>query len=306
MYLLLQALNNLSTGMKILGFPFLARPPEQHEYSGISSHPGFHTTKDMDMAAAYALGKVYEFNTVELDDEVHAVTDYPVVVGLNMEGYNKEVDYDAEKVVKESLTIFLDEVITHLENAYEEYTDDDIYYAIQYIAEQSDMSGEPVFGKSPVDLLGEERFSHFTDPGGAVLDLEDPVQLVKQYMQTKEIPKDFLMDVTNQYRYLDDVPHSKVVAVWYATPVAVDMTDVVNGEDEFAAEISKKWPGFIVLDYDDVYSGMMQTDFTKVWEREDVEESLMEYHGTTYLRLLQAVPEFTSQLPPPPSPPYTT
>lgn len=302
MYFLVKALTEIKSSIQILSFPFLARPPEVSPNMGVLSHPGFHTTTDINTAALYALGKVATGNTLEQGDGTYGVTDFPVVVGLNMEGYDRELDYDAENFVRDGVETVIKEVITHLPD---EYDDIDVLTELEMYHEMYDQTGgEPIFNKQPIDLFSEEQFKYMMNPGQAILRLEDPVTVITEYLRTGEISKEHLMEITDQYRYLNDVPHTQILKVWYVTPVAEDATDAVN-DDEGIDEMLAKWPGFMVLDYDDVYSGHLEPEFTEIWARDNLEEIPMEYHGTTYLRLLQAVPEFASQLPEPPSPPYS-
>ena len=299
MYLFIKALNNIQDSIRILSFPFLSHPPEAAPYKGIISHPGFHTTTNIDTAAVYGVGRVYNANTVDEGDGTHAVTDYPVVVGLDMGGYNRELDYDAEEMVKQNLIDTLNNIVNTLPD---EYTHEDIENALYTDAGMSDYDGMVDDSNDPLSYLSDNQFSHFNNPIHAILNLGNPVQTVMDYIATGDIPKEVLMSVTDQFRYLDDVPHTKVLAVWYVTPVAPDMTDY-QGYEEDGDQIVDAWPGFTVMDYDDIAGGGMSLDYTQVWG--DKPAVPIEYHGTTYLRLLQAVPEFASQLPVPPSPPYS-
>ena len=298
MYSLIQALNEIQSSIRLFSFPFLSRPPEQSTYHGITTHPGFHTTTNIDTAATYGLGKVYTQNMDNDVDGIRIVTDYPVVVGLDMSDYEKQLDYDAEILVLNNLETMLKDIVNNIPD---ESTWDDIYLLIEGYAVEDTM---PSIVIDPLDNLSNIQFDHFNNISSALLGLEDPVQAVLNYKETGKVDDALVMSITDQFRYSADVPHTRILAVWYVEPIAEDITDYqADTDSQVLDDITNKWPGFNVVDYDDILNADIRINYTQVWGEDSTTH--VEYHGTTYLRLLQSVPEFAHQLPVPPSPPYS-
>jgi hypothetical protein len=293
------AIHRLNNALCKLGFPFLADPPMPlgEKYKGIIEYPGFHTTTDFDIAAMYAAGRVNESFTDNDEEEVHFVTDYPVVVSLNMSGFTPQVDYDAAELVAGQLFDALTQMIEwkHLTDA---STDDEILRAMD---ETSDMGAErddAYTEDDALNYLSEHTFSHFDNPIGVIKDDPTAVQIVRKFMQTKTVDDSVLMDATKQYRYTEDIPEDRIVGVWFVTPVASEVA-WYDKEDFDEEELDRKWPGFDIKDTDQVYSG--STPHGSLVYGTDAGD---QYHGTTYKRLLSAAPALASVLPKPPSPPY--
>jgi len=288
-------MHSLKQSIKLLAFPFLAQPPETNPYKGIMEYPGFHTTKDFEIAAQYALGKI---NAQEIDEDangVHYTTDYPVVVALNMENYTKELDYDAAKIVKDTIEVWLDSLIEELE---ENSTDEDIYEATQNAVEFADSQSDELHS-DPLDFLSENTFQHFESPLGGIMDEPYYIDMVREYMRTKIIPDQALMDAVDQYRYTEDVDSDRALAVWYVAPVSNEMAEY-HQDDWDEEDFERRWPGFDIIGEDEAYGGYWSPTAQLMWG-EDTKGNI-EYHGTTYKRLLQSAPEI--DLPQPPSPPY--
>lgn len=292
---------------------FEAIPPESNPTFGTETHPGFHTTGSFDIAASYAISKVYANHTHEDENEVWYVDDYPVVIEIDMEGLTKELDYDAINFVQDHLTTALDEFGREFD--VEEMDDDELERELESFAEGLERE---IRIDSPLDAIGEYSFSHFETPLYPLLSLPNTTEVVRNYFITGEIPAEALMQVTDQYRYTTDVDERRLKKVSYVAPVAGEMA--TWGDDETSnEEREKEYPGFNILWEDDVYSGTVNFENKVIWEgdlgevlypgqisfpfAEDVEPEI-EYHGTTYNRLLSAVPQLASVLPRPPTPPY--
>jgi len=292
----------LKEAIKLLAFPFLADPPVPYhqKYKGIIEYPGFHTSSSFDIAATYAIGRIEQSFEKEDEEGVHYVTDYPVVVALDMSGYEKQTDYDAEKFVKESFEVQLDELIKEIG---EDASDEDIIDKIQEYIDHSDFDQE--MQDSPLGYIFEETFMHFVNPLSTLIDYPNAAQIVRDYAKTKSLPKDLLMDAAQQYRYTQDVDEHRISAVYYITPVASDEEMLkLDWDDPEYEELEEKWAGFDIPGMDDLYGGYFSPSQTKVYEDASVPTDNIEYHGTTLSRLLQAAPFLAGQLPDPPSPPY--
>ena len=285
-----------------LGMPFLADPPEVNPNFGVGAFPGFHTTSDIDIAATYAIGKVMDFDTEEPNDiNVAHVTDYPVVVSTMMEGFEKLIDYDAkhfvEKTLEKELKFFREEEIKDIQNA----TDDEIVIALQGLGDGVHME-YPESYVSPGEQVSQRAFDHMQAPlmfANGVLTDEELVKFIRDYDRTKKIPDNFLMEITRQYRYEQDVPDENVVSVWYVTPIATENLDYEQLDEGEINAMEEAWAGF---DFVDIYGFALNIKYTHVFG--DKDNKNVEYHGTTYKRLLQAIPEIANNLEQPPNPPY--
>lgn len=302
-----------------LGMPFLAKPPIPYgeSYKGIIEFPGFHTTENFDIAAAYAAGRVSQSYTETDESGVHYVTDYPVVVALNMVGHHALPDYDAVKMVKPALLTGLGEALRDLD---EEASDEEIVEAVESYTEFVETERDT--HSDPMAYISEEAFSHFENVLRGIYDDPRFPDAARLFLQTGEFPDDLLLEATDQFRYEEDVKESRIVGVWYLTPVAGESVDWQD-EDNEESEVDARWPGFNVYGEDDLMGGYASIGSQQVYEGEATgieemgpqlplftpeqlppPEPVIQYHGTTYLRLLQAAPFLEGELPEPPSPPF--
>ena len=316
-----------------LGMGFLADPPipSSEKYKGIIEYPGFHTTKDFDIAAAYAGYRVYSSYTSQDEDGTHYVTDYPVVVALNMAGHHAVTDYDAVEIVKPGLMTELSEIVNGVygkDGLTEDSNDDEIRDAA---ARYTDMAGdysERDQQDDPIGYVTEDAFSHFRNALCMILEDERFPDAVRLFMQTGEFPDELLIEATNQFRYEEDVDEKRVVGVWFLTPMAgeavtYEAQEADEADESGGAAIDARWPGFDVPFEDGLVEGNKRFNSQQVYEGEasGIEEEGpqlplftpeqlpppepdIQYHGTTYLRLLQAAPFLADVLPAPPSPPF--
>jgi len=289
---------------------FLAEPPYSvgEKYKGVTTHPGFHTTGDLKIAAQYAVGRVAQSYTDSDENDVHYVTDYPVVVALDMSGHEPQTDYDAEEMVWEVLELHLQEMAGWHDLTVDS-SDEEIRDAAFDILE-SDTEPD-ASSTDPLSMIAEGTFYHFGNPLSGLVEESGFPDAFRKYMQTGDFSSELLMLATDQYRYTEDVGADRVRAVWFITPVATEMEDYDNAE----GELESRWPGFNIPWIDDVYGGYFDFEEQLVWgEPESDQTSLfsetqyqprsIEYHGTTLKRLLEAAPHLQGELPEPPSPPY--
>lgn len=297
---------------------FMAEPPvPQHEkYQGIIEYPGFHTTESFDIAASYAVGRV-KTSFTEGDDGINYVTDYPVVVALDMSGFIPDVDYDAIEIVAPVLEVQLEELIGVLDD---DPTDEEIVTAAEDMIQSFDNEYEA--NEDPAEVMTEFAMWNMKNPLAKIYENPDFPNALREYMQNPDLKEGpltkILMDATDQYRYTQDVSEKRVVGVWFVVPVAEEMIEDTSEED--FEEVEARWPGFDVFSQDDVYGGTSYNS-EQVYENleseydDDVQLSLftkeqlavepkIQYHGTTYKRLLEAAPFLDGVLPEPPNPPY--
>jgi hypothetical protein len=247
---------------------------------GVASHPGFHTGETIEIAAPYAqarfeqgIGSTYG--------------DYPVIVTLDMKGLRALTDYDAEMGVREA--------IVDIVQGNKVLTLDDLQHVCDADkeTERPDSALEALFLMHPA----------IHDPSCALLSyLEDlgPVvvhAILSEIMRGK-VRMTLLRDVTQQYRYLDPVDASRITNVSYMRPFWLYILEWDRGEREERLVNAVEGLGFAVAGpYDEpIIEGLL------VYKRPYGRNARIEYHGTSYLRLLQAAPELASVLPVPPSP----
>jgi len=291
--------NYLRNAIKILGMSFMADPPipAHQKYMGIIEYPGFHTTTSFNVAAIYAIGRIEQ--SYEHTDALgkHYVSDYPVVVALDMTSYEKHTDYDAENFVKESFDVQLGELVKEIEaNTTEEEIVDKIQKYIDYSESQQEMQD------NPLDYIFQDVFQYFQNPLFTLLDFPNAANIVREYAEKGTLPSDLLMAATEQYRYVTDIDENRITAIYYVTPVASDREIMeTDWDDPKYEEIEEKWEGFDIPSIDDIYSGYFSPTHTLVY---GAAQEGNEFHGTTYQRLISAAPFLTGLLPEPPSPPY--
>jgi hypothetical protein len=282
--------------------PFVPKPDlPSHEidYIGTSKYPGFHTTSSYENASFYALNRVVESFTEE-ENGVHYTTDYPVIVALDMSGLEKKVDYDAVQYTLETLKVHLNELKKELN---ENSTDEEINSAIQAFLDGIDFQeGSASYFSGvghPFAYITEEAWT-FRDPLSNVVDNPALPEAIRQYLITGKWDNDsLLMEMAQQYRYTEEVTEDRIRAVYYLMPIAEDVTTMEDDEDDTTLE--KRWPGFDILFEDDILNRSFSPRATLVWG--ELPDNV-EYHGTTYKRLLSAAPSLENALPPPPSPPF--
>jgi len=268
--------------------PFLANPPmsQGETYQGILEYPGFHTASTFEVAAAYAVGRILNWSTEEDEQGNHYVNDYPVVVKLNMEGFDPKTDYDAEEMVKpalyESLKQFVD-----LYNINSDTLDEEIEEAAyEFLEDSSMLEGDYVDWEDAKSHINQV-FSYMEEPFGNFMNLSNFTDEVRNFARNKEISQNALMEVTQQFRYSEDVGENKIVAVYYLNPVGA------------SAGVDYGWEGFDIVSQDDFSYGDFNFAYELVYGDGDVDG---QYHGTTYHNLLNAAPELKDKLPDPPFP----
>jgi hypothetical protein len=286
---------------RLQGMPFLAEPPipQSESYGGVVEFPGFHTAGTFEIAAAYATGRVSYSMTEDVDGS-HYVTDYPVVIQLDMSGYDPQSDYDAEEIVKQPLGWHLRELIDS-HNLTLSSTDEEIIEAgEEFIDMSTPSSDETTDWEKPYDVIFKVTFRYMHDALPSLISNDRFPELVRTYIETGEIDSSFLMAAADQYRYTEDVDEERVQAVWFVQPIAEEALTYDNDEDE---EFAASWEGFDLPHEDDLMSAYDEFQYTSELVYGTPQDG-GQYHGTTYHRLLQAAPGLAESLPAPPSPPY--
>ena len=278
--------------------PFRAKPEGFHGpvTRGVEEFPGFHTACNMVIAQPYAQLKVSESLPSSVDDLETPINDYPVIIELDMAGIEAEIDYDAAHWFSDAVQVWLsvndnfDDFESALEGdspAPELETPDSMIGALFYLSGQSpDMAAFRLR-----DWLREQK-----DPDAAFQNLKE-----------NGIPKSLLADVSCQYRYVEDVPAGRIVAVHYIKPVFDRLLPHYEDEDYDEEEAQRiEEAGYDVVDLSNVYDdNKVMTIVATI----DLSSNLfqagdprIEFHGTSYRNLLLAAPWLKDQLPEPPWP----
>lgn len=282
----------------------LARPDGKHHgpvAGGVRPYPGFHTSWDRDVAAPYAQMKgVDEVDRAddceECDDppcpacvEAWSIPDYPVVIGVDMQGLEPLPDYDAIHLSMDALRITAREALEHED-------------PIQWLQSLPSLDREEL-PDSTMGILFERFASSVADPGpslaGVLEDLTEEEALrqlrVVAEGQKPEVEQ-IAMRVVGQFRYTQDVADGRVVSVALMRPFWPE--GLVRDDDELADSIADAGWDPITTDAADTFS----PDFNVVWSREPADNSRVEYHGTSWRNLLLAMPWLKDEIRQPPKP----
>lgn len=290
--------------------PFLARPEGKHHgqpAGGSRQLPGFHTASMLDQALPYAhqKGGADEATRPEgecpvCEDEVCAecaglyrIPDYPVIVEVDMSGLEPAHDVDARWLLKQG--------------------------GLVDFAREALESGDPVGwlespGDSQVDgtntnveiALFESFAAHETEPAQVlhnyVVDMppEEAIATLRTVAAGGRSALEVAMRAIGQYRYAQDVPVDRVVAVHYVRPFWPTVLDTERDEETEQLASALEDAGWDVVGVDDL--GQIQATAREVWRRPEPEGARIEYHGTGYRNLLLAAPELAGVLPVPPIP----
>jgi hypothetical protein len=282
---------------------FLARP-EGHAgptMAGVHSHPGFHTTGTIEVAACYAQAHVVTSMGYELGE---ALDDYPAIVTLDMDGLTPLADYDAEKTLWPNIIYVLRGFFRMNPDANENN--------LQAWLEVDVSEGREPLGRgdSATDALftiaGWRIESPYAALSSTIWQMPRPREGVMEFLRRlaseEEKPSaDLLCALSDQYRYADDVSESRVLAVDSMRPYWPELLDYQ--EDESGSDRAEKIEaaGWSVLDVDDVYSEQARVVTTRVYSKRS-RPKRPEYHGTSYRNLLSAAPRLGKKLPVPPPP----
>lgn len=269
---------------------------------GVHSHPGFHTTNSLEIAGLYAIVRCND-SEHEGSYSFHFVLDYPVVAILDMRGFKKHLDYDADITVREVLE---DQIKCIVDEHVDIINYDD--KQIQNIVWRECDSYESCFGDvnrglNVIDAYSAHIYNFMEFPLRIISEENWTPQIIKEYAKTRRFPDWVLMYITGQYRYLQDIPEDRVMGLYYLRPLSPDSFDY---EDDVS-----KWPGF---DCENIFEiDVYSPTYTLVYGRDVLEDKQIdifehtpgvEYHGTTLSLFKKAAPVIGSNLPEPPCPPY--
>lgn len=276
---------------------------------GVISHPGFHTSTNFDVACVYALTRC-EDKRFEGSYAINYVTDYPVVAVLDMRGMKKYLDYDADITIREVLDDELGNIVKEHINI-SQYTDNDIYKILSNEVELYNQLLTCQKYDSAVDCYSANIYEYMSLPISKIYDEIWAPDFIRSYANTRVIPDWVLMFITEQYRYIDDVPEERIVGVYYLNPLANRIFESEDEEEDLIAE--KYWPGFDCPYIYDITDGIFAPTRTLVYGKNKIDDSQLEmfedtvkceYHGTMLSLLKKALPSIAKNLPDPPCPPF--
>jgi hypothetical protein len=278
---------------------------------GVHSHPGFHTAAEPETTYAYAQQKAVP---EDLDEELDEwgpsgiqLNDYPLVVTLDMKGLQRLSDFDAHAFIKERMVDEAKWIVEELEYGKEE-DQGDVRLIARGFCESQDYTNDdaPVHSYNVIRWLYRLGAPALHDPVCALADYLETIKSKKAAMRfcaelaDGRVADNALAAIAGQFRYLEDVPTSRIVAVEYLRPIFPRMFDyeAPDHDEDLAGALEDA--GWAVWDFNEAVSDTIPELSTTVYERKPPKNARIEYHGTTYRNLRAAAPEL--ELPEPPSP----
>jgi len=292
--------------------PFKAKPATIHgsQSWGSQDLPGFHTADDKEVAAAYGVSKIQSivndirYITDEDDEEefkeaYSSIGDYPVVVGVDTAGYIDVQDLDFHIRLGEVIELYINEIQNRVRNGdstWEEEFEQIEQFDKEYI--NLHMGFLPVFfdlrvGEGPGEILqaiieSPEHLERFFD-----LSFWNYYNEVNRYI--------------GQHRYRRDVRRmpkgevqdERIISIEYVTPIWDKIIDEYSDIGPILQDM-----GWEYATEQDASDGSLDNSFvfTPVWSRTAPDGAGIEYHGTTYRNLIEALPWIEGEIPLPPPP----
>lgn len=308
---------------------FAAKPAKfaGRQMMGVISHPGFHTTDRYGVACNYANAKVDQHTPSEWTATLkrgwhYPMSDYPVVVSLVMNGLERLPDYDAFEFWAPAVQTTFEE--------FEQYGNgEDVDAFADFVEGRDTFTNEEASPSSAVDALSLILDGSTNEQVGRrildwITDQPDPEGALRFATNNPDDPA-FLMHITQQFRYLEDVDERRICGVDYMRPFFDHLLphyddpewEEQRWEDREARIVAA---GYATVTLADVYDSHDPTVVKTVYEvpPESIRtpdsgqlhfgdwhtpKPRVEYHGTSYLNFRAAAPGLASHLPPPP-PPY--
>jgi hypothetical protein len=278
---------------------FLAKPTKHYgpAMSGVATHPGFHTGSNMSICQPYAQAKVGDFTPDSWGKELqrHVMRDYPVIIELDMQGVPFTLDYDAARWFNDAVQQAIsesddfDSLDNHLEmSSSEEELPSSMLEALFYLS-----------GAKPDRAVYSLR--------NWLQDQPDPEEAFAK-IKKDGLPDELLAQVSGQFRYTQDVPTGRIVAVHYILPVFNYLFPHYEDPDWHHDKIIERIEaaGYDTVSLANVYDDSEVLTVAKSFDVSPklfpVENQRIEFHGTSWKNLLSAAPELVDVLPLPPKP----
>ena len=289
---------------------------------GVISHPGFHTTDRYSVACSYAYAKVDSQAPTEISPAIkkgweYPMTDYPVVVSLVMNGLGRLPDYDAFEYWEAPANGFLESFLEHGD------VDDGVFGLARF---EEDGVFEYDTPENALDALASILDGNpYYQVGGRITDWvelqPDPDGALNLLLSSiNHLPPRFLMEITRQYRYTDNVNASRICSVDYMKPFFDYLFPHYDDPEWEKRRIDDRLAnieaaGYATVNMNDVYDDIDPTQVTNVFSIDpnsitpDTGQTLfpwgshkprVEFHGTSYKNLISAAPNLPLPVPPPP------
>jgi hypothetical protein len=279
--------------------------PERHAgpvMRGVYTHPGFHTTGMIEVAACYAQAHVVTSMGYETDE---TLADYPVIVTLDMHGLSPLADYDAEETLWPAVRDLLREFFRMNpegdEHDLSSWLEVDVSEGREPLG-RGDSATEALFRVAGWRI--ENPYSALYSSLDALGEPHEVMEMLRELADGSRKPSDELLcALADQYRYIEDVSEARVVAVDFMRPfwpALLDYQAAEDDDDEGEAERIES-AGWAVMDVENVYDDRVDIATSRVYAKRS-KTKRPEYHGTSYLNVLSAAPRIAKKLPVPPPP----
>lgn len=288
---------------KIMPDEFEGRP-----MGGTYTHPGFHTSDEIEYVFPYANEKA-DINPWTKG----VIKDYPVILEFDMLGLEYYEDYDAKLAWEEVETYLkytpgasIDEIIDEIFQVGEEEDSRDLLQL-----DTGDSGTQILFSKAGAHISPIMQFADwFAGKDGDVVfghsddcHITDPNKHYRKCTCARIRPTSAQKaEMFHQFRYLDDIEDVRLVAVHYMKPVWSMFDSVEYTHDEYDIEtmlLHLDKLGIMAYTLDD-FPYDANPIVTEVWRSKTVYTP--QYHGTSYKNLLKACPWIKNELPRPPLP----
>ena len=288
-------------------------PQPEHFFGGQAGGtvtvPGFHTATNIETTFPYAQQKVTVPDDIE--DLGDGLTDYPVIVELDMEGLIPLPDYDA---IDTRGTI--EDILGSLPHEMRETSWRKSKSAFDALCNLAEYDGDydkyiPDSGAEGTSA-GGLFYLTMLHPGvvaGSMREVleqyPDPDKILLLWLE-HGIPDSALIDIQGQRRYTVPVSSDRIIAVYYMTPYIHSVLPMYwDDEGESAVEVKEyaeeaEALGYLALTDDNLYEFSNPTHPDEVWRKDKIASP--EFHGTSYCNLEKAAPEIMPYLPTPPKP----
>lgn len=256
--------------------PFLAKPTnyEGGTSIGVDTHPGFHTARDIETTLPYVYGKSGPASESDAADGLYG---YGGVVALDMRGYTPHLDWDAEETVIPAIADILDAApsLEDLEDLYESgdiVNEDVVRNAVQLAFFNT--IGQVL--EHPLDLSlfeDEDEYARFREE----VNFDNPSDWAKR----------IIMNSVGQYRYLEDVPESRIVAAWVFQPIYPEIVDTYRDERLMGALEDAGW---VFATEDELAWRETPSRSIQVYSADARPGARIEYHGSSWRNIVTAAP----------------
>ena len=254
---------------------------------------GVHTTDDKKLAMTYA-------------NDGASPTDPPVVFELETGGMKPHADVDAMEFVSTINTMYsdavknFDEMLKSKIEMYDELQkslpsgDFSDKFVEEVRRELENQAESGYFDETPSDVSGlisdQARRNNLTALSDFYVDDKKFMEALSDILQRGQVAQEFAAYVTNQYRYLEEIPDVRIIAAYTFKQFDFGELHADYEPDEGGEKEDETKP--VKITYDDIdYNQIFQSvEFKEIWRNPNpihLENSRTQYHGTTMSRAKQ-------------------